>query len=137
MLAFTVISALLYWTGKWFGGIGSFFSLRCAVSWANVTSIATVALGLLIAFAFKEIAFCNNFMQMSISSVWIKVLVGIFAMQLIISVWTICLLVNAVAQVQGFSIGKALMNIIAAILVAFVFLWAVSFLIGAMQGIYS
>jgi hypothetical protein len=132
---FYVGTLLLHWTGKWFGGLSSFLSLRSAISWANVTGVVSVSIGLFIALAFQKTAFCSNFVQMPISAGFAQILGGLFLLQIIVSIWTVCLLVAAVAEVQGFSIVKALMNIIAAIAVAVVGMWIISFIIKAITEI--
>lgn len=135
MLAFYIASGLLYWTGKWLGAVGSFYSIRSAVSWANITSVVSVLTWMVIVFVFKDSTFCSNFIQMPMSIALARVLMGVFALQLVVSVWTICLFVASIAEVQGFSVGRALINIVAAVAVAFVALWVASFLIGAVVGI--
>ena len=41
MIGSTIVSGLLYITGKWLNGAATFLQLRCAVSWSNVTNIVS------------------------------------------------------------------------------------------------
>ena len=63
MLAFTIMSGFLLWTGKWIGGKGSFLQIRAAISWANVPNVVNIVLWGILIGAFRSNVFLNTFAQ--------------------------------------------------------------------------
>ncbi len=125
VIGMSISSALLYWTGKWIGGKASFLQVRCAVSWANITNLATIVLWLLLLGYFREFIFYEGFLESPFTQTESLFLSGFFLLQFILSVWSFLLLLHAVGEVQGFSAWKALLNVVIAFLVVVAVVWIV------------
>jgi hypothetical protein len=115
MIVITVSSGLLFMTGKWIGGAASFLQVRAAVSWSNITNLISIFIWAgLIAFFGAEL-----FSELFDTSVFTQTesifLMGIFLIQTGMSVWSFVLLVQSLAEVQGFSSWKSVLNILVSI----------------------
>ena len=95
-------SALVFITGKLLGGKATFIQVRCAVSWSNITSLLT-CLSMLFLLFFSLFPVENSG---EVRHLLIVPLLWVVAL-----VWYGFLLVNAIAEVQGFSVWKALANV--------------------------
>ena len=118
----TVWSALCFWTGKWIGGKSSFSNVRTAVAWSNVPHVVTVVLWLGLALVYKGQLFNGEYVNEFV--VWKELfLVGTGFIQLICSIWSLVILVNGLAQVQGFSGWKGILNMLLPILLVIAAAW--------------
>lgn len=130
VIGFSISSALLYWTGKWIGGKASFLQVRCAVSWSNVTNVATTVFWIALLAYFQDQVFCDAFVQSPFTKPE-ALFVGIFfILQFAISIWSFVLLLHAVGEVQGYSAWKALLNVVIAFLVIVAVVWILGMIIG-------
>ncbi len=112
MVGISIVSAVIYVTGKWVGGKGSFLQVRSAVSWANITNIVTILLwGVLIAY-FRHDLFTDTFITAPFTQRESMMVMGIFLTQTAMSIWSLVLLIQSVAEVQEFSSAKAVLNLL-------------------------
>jgi hypothetical protein len=112
MLSITIVSALLTWTGRWIGGRGSFKTVRAAVTWSNVPNLVNLFCWIVLMFAFGPFVFYSDFSQMTFVGGALTLVMAIFLIQFIISIWALVILIQSLAEVQGFSGWKALLNVI-------------------------
>jgi hypothetical protein len=117
ILGITIGSALIFWTGKLIGGQAPFTNVRAAVAWSNVPNIVTVATWILLFAVFKREAFnLTPLMAGTPPTGQYMLVLSVQLVQLIASIWSIVILVKGVAQVQGFSGWKGLLNVFLPIL---------------------
>jgi len=129
MLGFTIIAGLLFWVGRWIGGTGNFISIRAAVSWANAPNIVTGLSWLVLIALFQDRIFYDGFMQRSFVGREQGVLSFVAALQFVIAVWSFVLLLKTLAEVQRFSVWKALLNVILPFALFVIALWVAMWLI--------
>ncbi len=128
MIGITIASGLLYITGKWLGGASTFLQVRCALSWSNVTNIVSILLwGALVAF-FGSMLFTDAFATAPFTPGESTLISVVFLTQFVMSIWSFVLLVQSLAEVQGFTVWKAFLNI----LIAFGIVVGVFWVIGMM-----
>lgn len=115
-ISYYIYAALLSWTGKWLNGVGNTSSIYRMMAYAMIPSI----MGLV--FVFLQIAvygqgyFKNNTDYLESNIVgniifWIS-----FTMQILLSLASLVFMVIGLSEVQKFSIGKAILNLILPIL---------------------
>jgi hypothetical protein len=109
---FNISAGLIYWTGKWIGGVGSFQNIRAAVAWSNVPSLINGVLWIVNMLLFKSRIFTLSFVMMPLSRGEAMVLAVTSLIQLILAVWSLVILVKALGEVQGFSAWKGLLNVL-------------------------
>jgi hypothetical protein len=129
MIGITISSALLYMTGKWIGGVGSYLQIRCAVSWSNVTNIASILLWASLIASFKIGYFTDAFATAPLTQGQSWLFTGTFFIQAVVSIWSFVLLVQSLSEVQGFSVWKALLNVFISFGIVVVFFWMLGLLI--------
>ncbi|HLA56093.1 MAG TPA: YIP1 family protein [Flavobacterium sp.] len=111
-LTYYIYAALVGWTGKWIGGIASTQSILRVLAYAMFPSI--VALLLLIP---QILVYGNDLFKSDGNILTDNILVNLlFYFSLLaefgLSMWTIVLCVIGVSEVQRFSIGKAIANLL-------------------------
>ncbi len=132
MLGISISTWLLHTTGKWIGGRGSFLNIRAAVAWSNVPTIVTIAMWVLLLGMFGSRALDRDFSQTQFVGIQAGLLFLVMLVELVISVWGFVILLTALAEVQGFSLWRAIFNVI----IPFVSIVALVWLIGwALYGI--
>ncbi len=119
---FLMLSSLLFVIGKWLGGKSSFLAMRASVAWSHVPS--AVLLLVLIAFlcVFRKMVFCVDCADVIVTRVDLIILILFSLIQSILGFWMVFLLVLSIAEVQGFSLVRALCNFLILVAGAFVLL---------------
>ena len=115
MILITVSSGLLFMTGKWIGGAASFLQIRCAVSWSNITNLVSVFMWVSLVAVFQQELFTDLFVTASFTQKESMLLTGIFLIQTVMSIWSLVILVQSLAEVQGFSSWKSILNILVSV----------------------
>ncbi len=133
MLAITIGSGLLYWTGKWIGGVGEYPAVRAAVSWANLPNLVTNAIWLLFIGFMGSCAFAPDLgteaeAVIPVSIAWLFLIGG--TVQLGMTVWSIVIFLVGLSEVQKFSVWKAVLNIIIPFFLLVIASWVLVFLAG-------
>ncbi len=108
-------AALLGFTGRWIKGIASSDQLIAVVAWSSIPTICAVLLLIPKVLIFGNEPFSIDFQEQSpivIISYFI-----IIAIQLVLSVWSIVILVQGVSLAQNFSIKKAILNVLFSVLI--------------------
>lgn len=120
-LLFSLSSWFLFICGRWLKGAATFKEIRAALAWSKVPMLASIVLWIMLIILFKKELFQSNGSQEVFSGFKIILLLSILMVQLIASIWSIVIYINALAEVQRFSILRAIGNIILVIIVTALF----------------
>lgn len=97
-----VYSHLIKWSGRLLGGIASREHIKAAMAWATVPTMLVSVLWIPKLLLFGRELFQKETPRMDETPWAGGVLMGIGAVELALGVWTVVLLCNTVAEVQGF-----------------------------------
>ena len=97
-------------TGSWFGGRATTDQLRTILAWALVPSVASFALLLPQVAMLEDDSFRREYGAYFVegSSVLMLCWIG----QLVLSIWSVIILLKGIALVQGFELGKSILNML-------------------------
>lgn len=118
-VAFNIFSFIIFLIGKVLQGKGSFKAVRAAFAWSNVPAIANLILWVFLFYFFRERLFKPLTSPTLLEGF---IFLSVFITQVILSLWSLIIYICALAQVQQFSILRAILSFIFLILlfVAFV-----------------
>lgn len=117
-----MMGGLLYLTGKWLGGKASFAETRAALAWSSALMWIFFAISCITLLVYYGIHwFSPTWINMPISQSMMYVALLLWSVHIIAILWSLYVLVHALAQVQGFSVWKSLSNI----LLSGVLLWGI------------
>lgn len=122
---FSVSTYVIYLVGKVVRGKGSYHQIRAANAWSNVTQIASLAFVLPLILYFKNAYFIASFFQNPFEGGALFLVFFYLISQLVLSIWTFILFVLSLAEVQKFSVWRALLNIALVVLFYFVLILAI------------
>jgi hypothetical protein len=112
MLALTIASGLIYWTGQWIGTKSNFINVRAAVSWSNVPNIVTIIVWLLLIYNFRDQIFYDSFDEMAMSTQATTILNIGMIIESVVAIWSFIILAKSIGEVQGFSAWKGILNVL-------------------------
>jgi Yip1 domain. len=121
----SIWSALVYWVGKWFKGSGTFQTVRTAYVWSCVPFIVNVISWIALAFLFGGRLFMLNSGNEELSEALVFVLFVILIVRLCMAIWSLVIYLNALAEVQSYSVLKAIFNVIVASIIIIAASWAI------------
>lgn len=134
-LAFSVWSWVVMMVGRLFRGQGTFREVRAAYAWSCVPMAINIPLWLILAALLGRDLFTGNTLTDPFSTPLVALLYLITFIRLVIAVWSIVIYLNALAQVQSFSVLRAIGNtLVAALLLGAVYfgcIWVLASLGGA------
>jgi hypothetical protein len=110
MLVFAVWSFVVHLMGKLLKGKGSFSYVRAAFAWSCVPLTVNIALWILLLAVFGRTLFQTA--QPTTGPLVLLTLVLIA--KVIIMIWSLVIYINTLAEVQRFSIGRSILNILLA-----------------------
>lgn len=116
-IVFSISSFFIYFIGKWLKGRAKFIEVRSAIAWSNVPMLVNIFMWILLFIIFGSDLFRDFPGAFVLTKAQKAFLFLILLSQLVISIWIIVLYVNALSEVQKFSIGKAILNILIAIVI--------------------
>ncbi|MBF8263897.1 MAG: hypothetical protein HW387_1562 [Parachlamydiales bacterium] len=119
---------VFYITGRWLGGIAPAVHLRAVVAWSNVPTILTVAMWCIFLLTRAESVFL--FPMTGPTLVFVNLII------LILGVWTFVLFLQSLREVQGFSLGRALANLLLAGTVSGAIIFLAAMAVGMMIGLF-
>lgn len=122
MAYFSVWGWLVLKTGKWFKGQGTFHSIRAAYAWSAVPLVLNIPLWLLMALLFGKQLFLNFPEGYLLTDGQITILFFILISKVILAVWALVIFLNALSEVQEYSVFRAILNVIVAGLIAVIVL---------------
>jgi hypothetical protein len=112
MIGISISTWLLQICGRLIGGKSDFLAIRAAVAWSNVPNFVTVLMWIALLSIFGEQVFSPEFTETHFIGFQAGAVFLIFLIQSVVSVWGFIILLNTLAEAQGFSIWKALLNVI-------------------------
>src|SRR3990167_2214880 len=112
IICFWIWSGIVYWVGKLFKGKGNVVLIRAAYAWSCTPLIWSIVLWCVMLFVFGVSLFQNFPENYPLLEWQIFLLFGILVVKMIIAVWSFVIFINALAAVQQFSIGLAILNIV-------------------------
>ncbi len=125
----SLFAVMLLWTGRWIGAQSNYLALRAAVSWSNVPNAINIVVWALLAIQFGSVLFTQGFMQMDLEGSQLTLVAVIFFVQVVLAVWTFVILLNTVAEVQKFSVWKALLNVVMPFVLVFLASWVLTWMV--------
>ena len=131
-----VFSFLLHWTGKWLDGRASQPLIRAAGAWAQVPIIWGLLLWVPLIALFGQDLFRSGSFGLE-SNPFFSYLVPITSIGIALGVWSLVLSLHCLAQVQGFSVWKALGNYVLVIAVVVIPVTIIFVIFLTMLGIAS
>jgi hypothetical protein len=109
-LVFSLLSGIVLITGKWVGGKGSFKNIRAAFAWSHVPMILSNFLWILFLAIFQETLF-QGFPQDKTDTLAAYFLIASSLSFLVLSIWTLVLFIQSLAEVQQFSSLRSISNL--------------------------
>lgn len=117
-VGFSIWSFVVFISGKIFGGQGTFKGIRAASAWSCLPLIFNV-IGLLVLIG---LVLFTGFMQNPTNAeVGVILLVGVVRMAM--ALWSSVIFVNALSQIQGISVLRAIGNTIVAMMIFGIFFY--------------
>ena len=113
-ICFSVWSWVVSFTGKWLKGVGTFQQVRAAYAWSVVPLLANIPLWFVLAAVFGQQLFTNFSDSTVVTNGQVALLFAILLVRIGATVWSIVIYINALAQVQQFTILRAIGNILLA-----------------------
>lgn len=135
-VSFFLWSGFVYWVGKWFKGQGSFREVRCSYAWSCVPILINIPLWIIVAIFFGNQLFMNTLSASALPKAAVFLLFAILIAKVAVAIWSLIIFLNALAEVQKYSMVRSIFNVIVAALilgVIFFILW--SLLLYALGGI--
>jgi len=134
-ISFTIWSWFVSWVGKWFKGQAPFTHIRSAYAWSCVPITLNIPLWLLMVILFGHQLFLNFPDAHLLKDSQVLLLFLILIAKVILAVWSLVIYLNALAEVQKFSVLRAILNVIVAGVILAVILFVLwSLLIYAIGG---
>ncbi len=130
-LVFTFVSWVVYQTGRWLQGLATHLQVRSVLAWSHVPITVNLAVWVVFLFIFRETLFQGFPGSYLFKGPMFYLLFFMCLVQLVMSIWALVLYLNGLAQVQGFSMGKAILNLLLTIgffalgfaVIVFLLLW--------------
>ena len=129
---FSMWSYVVIWVGRLFKGQATFEQGRAAFAWAAVPLIANIPLWVLLVLFFGDFLFFGAQDQIMIAGPAVLLLFLILIGKLVFAIWSIVIYLQALAEVQQFSVLRAIGNVILASLcigIAVTILWTAAAII--------
>jgi len=102
-------------TGVWLGGKAGVASIQTAIAWGNVPIVVLAILAIpLMAFSAIYAEVCGGPLSAYQSSLVTGIGFGLLVLQVVIMAWSIGIFWKGLAIVQGYSVGRAILNSIVA-----------------------
>lgn len=113
-IAFAIWSWLVLWTGKWLKGLGDFQSVRAAYAWSCVPIAVSDLIWIVMLVMFGSTLFAMQPTAPLFSQAQTIVLLVLLFGKVIFSIWSLVIYLNTLAEVQQFSVLRAIGNVIIA-----------------------
>jgi hypothetical protein len=108
---FGIWSWIVQKIGKWLKGQADFNAVRMAYTWSRVPLIGSAALWVLLAFFYANFIFFGSgpySASLGVASFLFIVLIG----KLVLEIWSLVIFLQMLAEVQQFSILRAIINVV-------------------------
>ncbi len=111
-VALSISSWIILWVGKLFKGRGNFQEIRAAYAWSCVPLIVSCALWIALMFLFGGRLFVSPLDTAAFTNAEGVVLFSILMIKVVFAVWSLVIYLNALAEVQSFSVIRAIGNVL-------------------------
>lgn len=132
--SFSVWSAVVWWTGKWIKGVAEFKAVRAAYAWSCVPFIVNIVLWVIMACIFGRVLFMNFAEGYAFTQGEVYFLFFILLVRIAVGVWSLVIYLNALAEVQNFSVLRAIGNVVLSAVLMGVVFWLISILFSMGHG---
>jgi len=122
-ISFSIWSWVVSFTGKLFKGAGTFKEIRAAYAWSCVPLIVNVLLWFLLAALFGRALFTEMKETQTFTQAQVTLLFGILIIRIAVAIWSIVIYLNALAEVQKYSVLRAIGNVIVAAVIVAIFFY--------------
>jgi hypothetical protein len=113
-VTFSVWSWVVTWTGKWFKGQGNFKTTRAAYAWSCVPFTLNIPIWLLMTLLFGRQLFLNFSEGYLLTNGQVLFLLAILIFKVILAIWSLVIYLNALAEVQQYTLLRAILNVVVA-----------------------
>lgn len=112
IIVFGIWSWVVYCIGKLLKGQATFSYVLSAYAWSCVPLILSMALWIVLLFAFGSSLFQNFPESLPMQGGQIFILFAVLVTKVIVAIWSLVIFINALAEVQGFSIARSILSIV-------------------------
>jgi len=116
-IGFSLFSGLVTLTGKMFGGAGSFKTIRAAYAWSCFPYTVNVCVWVILCAMFGRDLFMGIAEHKQLTQVETAALFLAFVVRTSMWVWSWVIYINALSEVQKYSVIKTVGNIVVALIV--------------------
>lgn len=111
---FAIWSWAILLTGKLFKGKASFATVRAAYAWSCVPLLGNVVLWLILVILFGSLLFFGPQPNLMLTGPQVTLLFLLLLGKVVFSIWSLVLYLQALAEVQSFSVLRSIGNVIVA-----------------------
>jgi hypothetical protein len=133
-ITYYLCAALINWTGKWLNGQGDTNSLLRMISYALLPSIVTLVILIPQIVLFGNGIYQSEFDITSNGLFSTIIYYSSATVEIVLGIWTIVLFVIGISEIQRFSIGKSILNIVLPGLIIIIPIAMIAFIIRALSG---
>ena len=126
---FSFTGYLFYLTGKWIGGQGSFQAVRSSVAWGSIPPIVNYILLIILALVvgtYHIPSLIQNF-GANVGADIVFVIIGV--LYAIVGIWGLIIWLFLLAEAQGFSFWKSVLNVIIGLALFFIIVFILMLLV--------
>jgi hypothetical protein len=131
---FAIWSWVITFTGKLFKGKATFAAARAAYAWSCVPLLGNVVLWLLLVGFYGRMLFFGPQHHVTLSGPALTLLFIILIGKLIFAIWSVVLYLQALAEVQGYSVLRSIGNVIVATLFLVIVIAVLWLILGLLAG---
>ena len=124
-ISFYIYSAMISWTGKWLNGFAKTDDVLRVFAYATLPTILGIVFIIIQIAVFGDRLFISEENYGNINTASNILFYGCAILQISFAVWSMVLLVLGVAEVQKFSIGNAILNVLLPSLILLAIIFAI------------
>ena len=128
-VSFSIWSFVVWITGKMLKGRAEYKVVRSAFAWSCVPFVINVILWVILAFMFGQLLFMNTTGGYAFTQGQVAFLFFMIIARIAVGIWSLVIYINALAEVQQYSILRAIGNVVLAAILLGVVFWLISFLL--------
>ncbi len=113
LVSLWISSHLIRWTGGWIGGVATREHVKTAIAWASTPVVFALPLWIAKLLLFGSEMFTEETPRLDAHPILLIPLIAMALIEVVLSIWSLVLLCNTLAEVQSFpSAWRGLANII-------------------------
>lgn len=124
---FAIWGWVIFWTGKLLNGQADFNAVRAAYAWSCVPLVGNIPLWILLTCFYSEFLFFGVQDRIVVPGA-VAMLFLLLVGKLVLAIWSIVLYLQALSEVQKYSVFRAILNVILASLIvgiAAIIFWSI------------